>query len=305
MNEDKLHQRCKKFLKQFKVKGETKIKLKDYDCDELAHFEEHGKADAQAKLEQGIELISELQERLYASKKAGILIILQAMDAAGKDGAIKHVMSGVNPQGCCVTSFKTPSSEEHAHDFLWRCMPHLPERGMMSIFNRSYYESVLVLKVHPEWLGAEGFSEAEIAKPERLFKQRYRSIRNLEEHLSCNKTKIIKIFLHLSEKEQKKRFLSRLDTPSKNWKLSSNDIKEREHWDDYQKAFEDCINATSSPEAPWLIVPADHKWFARLVCMAAILEALLEIDPQFPAVTEKQAAEFPQIRAALEADKPD
>lgn len=303
MTEDKLRQRCRKFLKQFKVCGDKKIKLKDYPCDELAHFEENGKKDAQAKLEQGIELISELQERLYASKKAGILIILQAMDAAGKDGAIKHVMSGVNPQGCSVTSFKTPSSEEHAHDFLWRCMPHLPERGMMSIFNRSYYESVLVLKVHPEWLGPEGFTEEEITKSERIFKQRYRSIRHLEEHLSCNKTKVIKIFLHLSEDEQKKRFLSRLDTPSKNWKLSSNDIKEREHWDDYQRVFEECINATSTDDAPWLIVPADHKWFARFVCMTAILEALLEISPDFPEVTEKQAAEFPEIRAALETEE--
>ncbi len=300
MKEDKILKRCQKFLKQFKVCKEGKINLDDYDCDELAHFSEDDKADAQLKLEQGIELISDLQERLYASRKAGVLILLQAMDAAGKDGAIKHVMSGINPQGCIVTSFKTPSSEEHAHDFLWRCMPHLPARGMMSIFNRSYYESVLVLKVHPEWLGPEGFSKEEIEKSTaKIFKQRYRSIRNMEEHLSCNKTKIIKIFLHLSEKEQKKRFLSRLDTPSKNWKLSSNDIKEREHWDAYQKAFEDCIGATSSPEAPWLIVPADHKWFARLVCMVAILEALLEIAPEFPEVTEQQQDDFPKIREAL------
>jgi len=245
-----------------------------------------------------VEELSDTQNLLYADNRYAILLIFQAMDAAGKDGAIKHVMSGVNPQGCQVFSFKHPSTEELEHDFLWRTTRHLPQRGMIGIFNRSYYEEVLIARVHPEILKAEQIPE-ELLKTKTIWQERYRSIRDLEKHLYCNGTRIIKFFLHLSKEEQRRRFLERMDDPSKNWKISSADIQERKFWKDYVKAYETCLSATSTPEAPWYIVPADDKENAHLIISQTIVDTLKSLKMSYPQADAQRQKELQKMRQQL------
>ena len=242
--------------------------------------------------------LSAQQELHYASNRYALLLIFQGMDSAGKDGAIAHVMSGVNPQGCEVSSFKQPSAEELKHDFLWRATCRLPERGRIGIFNRSYYEEVLVVRVHPELLVNEGLAD-EMKDQKTLWEDRYRSIVDLEKHLYRNRTRIVKIFLHLSKEEQKKRFLARIDDVSKNWKFSLADMKERQYWDDYKKAFEDCLQETSTRQAPWYVVPADDKENARLIIAQIVLETLEDLKLTHPKTTPKRRAELLEIRKQL------
>ncbi len=249
-------------------------------------------------LREHVEQLSALQQLLYASNSYAILLIFQAMDAAGKDGAIKHVMSGVNPQGCQVFSFKHPSAAELQHDFLWRTTRDLPERGRIGIFNRSYYEEVLITRVHPEILRSEGLPD--VSKKEKaVWRDRYRSISNLESHLFGNGTRIIKIFLHISKDEQRKRFLERIDEPEKNWKFSTADIEERKFWKDYMQAYEECLGATSTTEAPWYVVPADDKENARLIVSQIVLEALGGLKMSYPKVSDERRHELQRIRERL------
>lgn len=288
------------FLKSFRVVDGKHFSLRDHDTDFSRKKQPICSSEVQQKLEKGIAEIVALQDKLYADQKAGLLIVLQAMDAAGKDGAIKHVMGAINPQGCTVTAFKTPSAEEHAHDFLWRCIPHLPRRGMISIFNRSYYEEVLAVKVHPEWLAAEGFKPAECN--DTFWKHRYASIADFEHHLTRNKTAVVKIFLHLSYGEQRKRLLARLDEPAKNWKFSEADLHERGNWKSYQQAYEAAIRATASEHAPWYVVPADNKRTARFLVMCILLETLLEIDPHYPKAAHSITKNLSHYRNLLQND---
>ncbi|MGD1082398.1 MAG: ADP-polyphosphate phosphotransferase [Candidatus Sulfotelmatobacter sp.] len=249
-------------------------------------------------LEKHVAELSALQQLYYASNRYALLLVFQGIDAAGKDGAIRHVMSGVNPQGCDVFSFKQPSAEELEHDFLWRATYRLPERGRIAIFNRSYYEEVLVVRVHPEILRNEGLSE-EWRDEKTIWKKRYQSIVDLEEHLHRNGTRIIKFFLHLSKDEQRKRFLERIDEPDKNWKFSLTDIHERKYWERYREAFEDCLNVTSTHHAPWYVVPADDKENARLIVSRIVLDALKELKMTYPKTTEKRRLELQSIRKQL------
>src|SRR5664279_399156 len=249
-------------------------------------------------LEEQVDELSSLQRLHYASNHYALLLIFQAMDAAGKDGAIRHVMSGVNPQGCQVFSFKRPSAEELEHDFLWRTTRRLPERGRIGIFNRSYYEEVLVVRVHPEELRNEGLSK-QLEDDKSKWDDRYRSIVDFEKHLDRNSTRVVKVFLHLSKDEQRKRFLARIDDPEKNWKLSLADIHERKFWKDYLKAYEKCLSATSTHHAPWYIVPADDKDNARLIVSQIVLDALRGLKPSYPATTQKHRAELKSIRKML------
>lgn len=249
-------------------------------------------------LESFVDELSSLQELLYASSRYALLLIFQGMDGSGKDGAIKHVMSGINPEGCATFSFKQPSKEECAHDFLWRTTIRLPLRGQIGIFNRSYYEDVLVARVHPELLLTQGLSE-ELREPKAVWKGRYQSIVNTEHHLHLNGTKIVKIYLHLSNDEQRKRFLSRIDEPDKNWKFSLTDLKERDSWDKYAKAYEDCLSATSTDDSPWFVVPADDKENARLIVSQILLDTLKEFKLVQPRVSAKRRAELESIRSGL------
>jgi PPK2 family polyphosphate:nucleotide phosphotransferase len=249
-------------------------------------------------LEKHVEQLSSLQQLLYASNHYALLLVIQGMDAAGKDGAIRHVMSGVNPDGCDVSSFKQPTTDELEHDFLWRSTLRLPERGRIGIFNRSYYEEVLVVRVHPELLRNEGLAE-ELRDDKNLWKQRYRSIVDMENHLHRNGTRIVKIFLHLSAEEQKRRFLERIDEPEKNWKFSLADIHERKFWKRYQEAFEDCLRATSTSHAPWYAVPADDKDNARLIVSQIVLDALCDLKMSYPRTTAKRRIELQAIRKLL------
>jgi PPK2 family polyphosphate:nucleotide phosphotransferase len=252
----------------------------------------------QKLLEEHVNDLSALQQLHYASNRHALLVIFQGMDGAGKDGAIKHVMSGINPQGCEVSSFKQPSAEELEHDFLWRTACRLPERGRIGIFNRSYYEEVLVVRVHPEELRNEGFSK-QLEDDKSKWNDRYRSIVDFEKHLDRNSTRVIKVFLHLSKDEQRKRFLARIDDPEKNWKLSLADIQERKFWKEYIKAYEEFLSATSTHHAPWYVVPADNKDDARLIVSQIVLDALRELKPSYPATTQKHGAELKSIRKML------
>jgi PPK2 family polyphosphate:nucleotide phosphotransferase len=256
------------------------------------------KEDYQARISEQIAALSQQQERLYADGRYAVLLVLQAMDTAGKDGIIKHVLTGINPQGCEVFSFKQPSAEELKHDFLWRAACRLPERGRIGIFNRSYYEDVLVVRVHPELLLAQGLAEARM-DPDAIWKQRFHSIRGFERHLYRNGTIIIKLFLHLSKEEQRKRLLERLEQPDKNWKFSTYDLKERDMWKDYQKAYEHCVNATSSREGPWMVVPADDKKNARLIVSAILLEAMQALGLQVPVTSPARRRELEALRLRL------
>ena len=276
-----------------------KFRLKDHSPGDTGHFVAD-KNKARALLQRDIERLAALQDKLYAQDRWAILLIFQAMDAAGKDGTIKHVMSGVNPQGCQVYSFKVPSAEDLDHDFLWRSMKCLPERGRIGIFNRSYYEEVLVVRVHPELLERQKLPPRLVTKD--VWKDRYESIAAFERHLARNGTVILKFFLNVSRKEQKRRFLERLDLPDKNWKFSEADAKEREHWKEYMRAYEDMIRATATPDAPWYVVPADNKWFTRLVVGAAIIEAMEDLALSYPKVDAAKKAEIAAARKLLEAE---
>lgn len=250
-------------------------------------------------LRESVSRLSALQEKLYADNRYGVLLIFQAMDAAGKDGVIKHVLSGVNPQGCEVYSFKAPSAEELDHDFLWRTTRRLPERGRIGVFNRSYYEEVLVVRVHPEFLGAQKLPAGLVTK--RIWRERFEDINAFELHMARSGYVIRKFFLHVSREEQRQRFLARLEEPDKRWKFSLTDVKERERWGDYMRAYEDMIRHTSAPHAPWIVVPADRKWYARSVVATAIVQTLDELDMAFPKVDASKRRELAHARAALEA----
>jgi PPK2 family polyphosphate:nucleotide phosphotransferase len=287
-------------IKRFRIDDPERFRLASFDCADTCELD-LDKDDAKAMLAGDIKRLAELQKRLYADGRWALLIVLQGMDAAGKDGVIAHVMSGLNPQGCEVRSFKAPSEEELAHDFLWRAAIRLPERGRIGIFNRSHYEEVLVVRVHPELLERQKFP-AKLANKD-IWEHRFKDIRAFERHLARNGVAILKFFLHVSREEQRQRLLARLDEPVKRWKFSMNDVAERKLWDQYMAAYEDMIRATSRPEAPWYVVPADNKWFARLVVARAMVETLEEIDPQFPNVEGAALKELAKVRAALEAEE--
>jgi PPK2 family polyphosphate:nucleotide phosphotransferase len=276
-----------------------KFRLKDHSPGDTARLDADKKK-AHALLQGDIERLAALQDKLYAQDRWAILLIFQAMDAAGKDGTIKHVMSGVNPQGCQVYSFKVPSAEDLDHDFLWRATKCLPERGRIGIFNRSYYEEVLVVRVHPELLEGQKIPPRLVTKD--VWNDRYESIADFERHLARNGTVVLKFFLNVSRKEQKRRFLQRLDLPDKNWKFSEADAKEREHWKRYMRAYEDMIRATATPHAPWHVVPADNKWFTHLVVGAAIIEAMENLALQYPKVDGAKKAELAAAREILEGE---
>ncbi len=284
-----------KLANTFRVDGGKHFRLKDYDPADTGHWK--SKEHAVDALEKGITRTAELQDMLYAQNNWALLLIFQAMDAAGKDGAIKHVMSGVNPQGCQVYSFKAPSEQELQHDYLWRTTRNLPERGHIGIFNRSYYEEVLVVRVHPEILKNERTPPRLVGK--KIWEERFEDIRCFERHMARNGTAIRKFFLNVSKKEQKKRFLERLEEPEKNWKFSPNDVKERECWDDYQAAYEDMIRNTATEHAPWYVVPADNKWFTRLVISTVIVDTLESLKLSYPKVPDAKMKELERAKALL------
>jgi len=300
----KLIKKARSLAKSFRVEDGRKFRLKDFDPDETLGLEhEEGIKDRAAHLlQQGVDILAEMQEKLYAQDRWALLLIFQAMDAAGKDGAIKHVMSGVNPQGCQVFNFKAPSPEELDHDFLWRTSKCLPERGRIGIFNRSYYEELLVVRVHKELLAGQKLPSSLVTK--KIWKERFEDINAYERYLTRNGIAICKFFLNVSRGEQKKRFLERLDNPDKNWKFSVADAQERGHWDDYMEAYEDMIRNTATDYAPWYVVPADNKWFSRLVVAAGIIEALDGLKLAFPKVDEEKRKELTAARIILEEEKP-
>jgi PPK2 family polyphosphate:nucleotide phosphotransferase len=301
LSEKELNERARKFSKQYCVTDGDKFQLKKYRTDPDVDLGPEDKPLMKQTLQLGVEELASLQDKMYAQDKWSLLLIFQAMDAAGKDGAIKHVMSGVNPQGCQVTAFKVPSSEELDHDYLWRCQKNLPERGRIGIFNRSYYEDVLVVRVHEPILQASKLPEK--FKTPDIWKKRFKEIRNYEKYLYRNGTKIVKFFLNVSNKEQKKRFIERIDNPEKNWKFSAADVKERSFWSDYMKAYEDMIRNTSTRESPWYVVPADNKSYARIVIISAIINAMTELGLEYPVVGKEKITELKAARQILIDEK--
>jgi PPK2 family polyphosphate:nucleotide phosphotransferase len=291
----KLTKKALKLADAFRVKHGGPFRLKDYDPADIRGI--HSKDKANELLQQSVLVLQELQEKLYAQDQWAVLLIFQAMDAAGKDSLIKHVMSGVNPEGCDVASFKQPSVEELDHDFLWRTTRRLPQRGKIGIFNRSYYEEVLVVRVHQEFLAKQHLPPQLVTK--KIWKERFEDIRNFENYLTRNGVVIRKFFLHVSKEEQKRRFLDRLNEPEKNWKFSEADVRERQCWDDYMNAYEEMIQHTSTPEAPWYVVPADHKWFTHIAVSSAIIQTLEEMDLQFPKVDKARRKQLESARQAL------
>jgi PPK2 family polyphosphate:nucleotide phosphotransferase len=287
------------YSRDYRITKGKKFRLKDFDPDDTGDLKAADKPRAKEALQIGVQALSEFQEKLYAQQRWGLLLIFQAMDAAGKDGAIKHVLSGINPQGCSVSSFKVPSTEDLNHDFLWRCQKRLPERGMFGIFNRSYYEEVLVVRVHPEFLHRQKLPPKLVAKS--IWQERYKDIRNFESFQSRNGFVIRKFFLYVSKEEQKRRFMSRLDEPAKNWKFSAADATEREHWDEYMSAYQDMIRETATEEAPWYVVPADNKWYTHVIVAAAIIDALDSLGLAYPEVDADMRKQLQQARTALES----
>jgi PPK2 family polyphosphate:nucleotide phosphotransferase len=284
--------------KPFRINKGKDFRLKDVDPSDTLEFKKDAdKARAKEALTTGITALAELQDKLYAQDKWAVLLIFQAMDAAGKDGAIKHVMSGVNPQGCQVFSFKSPSAEDLDHDYLWRCMKSLPNRGHIGIFNRSYYEEVLAVRAHPEFLAKQRIPPRLVGK--KIWAERFEDIRNFEQYLGRNGVVVRKFFLHVSKKEQKRRFLERIDDSSKNWKFSANDAAEREFWDDYMGAYEEMIQETATKDAPWYVVPADNKWFTRVIVGAAVVDALADLDLAYPKVDESKLKELATAKNKL------
>ena len=275
--------------------------MKDIDPGDTLGLKSEDKSRTTEELAIGIQALAELQDRLYAQDKWAVLAIFQAMDAAGKDGAIKHVMSGVNPQGCQVFSFKSPSAEDLDHDYLWRCMKSLPNRGHIGIFNRSYYEETLVVRVHPEFLAKQKIPPSLITKD--IWRERFHDIRAFEGYLARNGIVVVKFFLHVSKKEQQRRFLERAETPDKNWKFSASDMAERNHWDEYQNAYEDMIQNTATKDSPWYVVPADNKWFTRLVVAAAVIDTLAGLNVEYPQVDEERLKEITAAKRMLSKSK--
>jgi PPK2 family polyphosphate:nucleotide phosphotransferase len=299
---NKRQKRAAEFIEPFRVKPGSRVKLaRDFDPSYKAGVEK--KRDGVALLEDGVQLLSEYQARLAAQDTWGVLLVLQALDAAGKDGTIRHVMSGVNPQGVSVHSFKVPSAEELDHDYLWRYSRHLPARGEIGIFNRSHYEEVLVVRVHPQNLDRQKLPKS--SRRGDVWKRRYREINDWERYLTDNGFRIVKVFLNLSKEEQRRRFLRRVDLPDHNWKFSTADVRERERWDDYQKAFSEMLTHTSTDWAPWYVIPADRKWFARIGVGAVLVHALMQIDPRFPTVSEEQREALVDVKRMLEAQAPE
>ena len=292
-----LLERAHKLADHYCVTDGKKFKLKDFDPADTAWLKEEQKPQAKEALQEGIDALSEMQEMLYAQDKWSVLLIFQAMDAAGKDGAIEHVMSGVNPQGCQVFSFKAPTSEDLDHDYMWRCMKCLPERGRIGIFNRSYYEETLAVRVHPEHLARQKLPPQVVTK--HIWNDRFEDINNIEKYLTRNGVIVRKFFLHVSKQEQLNRFLSRLDEPEKNWKFSSADAHERDFWDDYMHAYESTIRHTATKDSPWYVVPADNKWFTRVVVAAAVIDALASLDLHFPKVDAAKRKELAEMRSTL------
>jgi len=299
MKQKELVKESADLAKPYRVSKGEDFRLKDYDPQDTNGLK--SKKHAQETLEHNKRLLSEFQEKLYAQDRWSLLLIFQAMDAAGKDGAVKHVMSGINPQGCDVTSFKAPSKEELDHEYLWRAHRVIPSRGKIGIFNRSYYEEVLVVRVHQDLLNGQQLPKELISK--RIWEERYEDINNFEKYLTRNGVIVMKFFLHLSKGEQKKRFLERLEMPDKNWKFSMADVKERASWKDYQNAYEEMIQNTATKHAPWYVIPADNKWFTRLAVAGAIIHKLHSLDLKFPEVDEDKKKELAQVRKALLAGK--
>ena len=285
------------FAEPFRVTDGKRFRLDDVDPGDTLGLKSEDKARAKEALANGVETLAALQDMLYAQDRWGVLLIFQAMDAAGKDGAIKHVMSGINPQGCQVYSFKAPTSEELDHDYMWRCTKALPERGRIGIFNRSYYEETLVVRVHPEYLEGQKLPPSLVTK--RVWDERFQDIRAFERYLSRNGFVVRKFFLHISKDEQRRRFLERIENPEKNWKFSSADATERGHWDAYMEAYEEMIRNTATADAPWYVVPADNKWFTRVVVAAAVIDAFASLGLAYPEVSEAKRAELAVARKLL------
>jgi PPK2 family polyphosphate:nucleotide phosphotransferase len=301
MTDDEQAARITELIKPLRVKPGSRVHLPG-DFDPAYKLDGLKKKDSARLLRTGITMLADYQARLAAQDNYGVLVCLQALDAGGKDGTIRHVMSGVNPQGVQVSSFKVPSAEELDHDYLWRYAQRLPARGDIAIFNRSHYEEVLVVRVHPENLDREKLPAE--CKGKDVWERRYREINDWERYLSDNGFRIVKLFLNLSREEQRIRFLKRIDLPEKNWKFSAADAREREHWDEYQKAFSQMLSATSTPWAPWYVIPADRKWFARICAAAAIVATLIDLDPQYPPVSEQTRRELLEVKKELEAQAP-
>ena len=289
--------KARQFAKPFRVTDGDGFRLKDIDPGDTLDLNSEDKPRAKEELAIGVHALAELQDMLYAQDRWGVLLIFQAMDAAGKDGAIKHVMSGINPQGVEVYSFKSPSAEDLDHDYLWRCMKRLPERGRIGIFNRSYYEETLVVRVHPEFLAKQKLPPELVTKD--IWKDRFQDIRSFERYLVRNGIAIRKFFLHVSKKEQKRRFLERVEEPSKNWKFSASDMEERKFWDQYMEAYEEMIRNTATQDAPWFVVPADNKWFTRVIISAAVIDALGSLNLRYPEVGEAKLKELAAVRKEL------
>jgi PPK2 family polyphosphate:nucleotide phosphotransferase len=298
MKTKEIIKRARELSEPFRISKGKDFHLKDIDPDNTLDFtKEADKPRSKEVLAMGVTALAELQDKLYAQDKWAVLLIFQAMDAAGKDGAIKHVMSGVNPQGVEVYSFKSPSAEDLDHDYLWRCMKCLPNRGHIGIFNRSYYEEVLVVRVHPEFLAKQKLPPELVGK--NIWDERFEDIRNFEQYLARNGIVVRKFFLHVSKKEQKQRFLDRIEDPLKNWKFSSNDANERDYWDDYMQAYEEMIQETSTKHAPWYVVPANNKWFTRLIVASAVIEALDSLDLAYPEVDQSKLKELAAAKKKL------
>ena len=297
MKTSKIIQAAHQLSKPYRITNGNKFRLKHVDPADTGDLKSADKPRAKEALQNGVEAMAELQDVLYAQDRWSLLLIFQAMDAAGKDGTIKHVMSGVNPQGCQVSSFKGPTSEDLDHDYLWRCVKQLPERGRIGIFNRSYYEETLVVRVHPEFLAGQKLPKECVTKD--IWKERFQDIRAFERYLHRNGTAVVKFFLHISKEEQQKRFLERLDDPDKNWKFSVNDARERGFWDDYMEAYEETIRETTSENSPWYVVPADNKWFTRVIVAAAVIDALAAMKLQYPKVSEAKRQELAATRKEL------
>jgi PPK2 family polyphosphate:nucleotide phosphotransferase len=297
MRIEQVVKRSRAMAKPFRITDGSRFRLDHIDPGETMGFGSEDKPRAKEALATGVEALAELQDRLYAQDRWAVLLVFQAMDAAGKDGTIKHVMSGINPQGCEVFSFKAPSDEELDHDYLWRSMKSLPQRGRIGIFNRSYYEEVLVVRLHDELLARQKLPPELVTKD--IWKKRYKDIRNFEKYLTRNGIVIRKFFLHVSKKEQKKRFLERLEDPEKNWKFSVSDIKERAFWSDYMTAYEDAIRQTASKDAPWYVVPADNKWFTRVVVAAAVVDTLGSLGLSYPKVDKERRKGLVEAKRAL------
>jgi len=292
---------AKRLSKQYRVTSEKKFKLKDFATAENNALSKMDKPDARNALQNGIQLLAQMQDKLYAQDKWSLLLIFQAMDAAGKDGAIKHVMSGINPQGCEVTAFKSPTTEELDHDYLWRCIKRLPERGRIGIFNRSYYEEVLVVRVHAEILEAQRLPEKLITS--EIWDDRLNDIRNFESYMNRNGILVVKFFLNISKKEQKKRFIERIDNPAKNWKFSSADMEERKYWKHYMSAYEEMIKKTATEKSPWYIVPADNKPYARIVIASAIINAMDSMKLAYPELSAEKTADLERLKNELLMEK--